>query len=243
MKFNFQQEAATARAIIQQAHSIVAFSGAGLSAESKVPTFRDAQTDGMWTNYDPEQLASPEGFARDPELVIEWYRARRRDIANAAPNPAHYSLAKRLNLTNITQNVDNLLERAGAQNVIHLHGDLTQDRCHSQCGYKDKVDLTDPPGPKSCPQCGSRVRPNVVWFGEMLPKGTFELAQQKCSQCDVLLVIGTSAVVYPAASLIGVARKASAKIFVVNTERSGANNLGNIEFLGKAGEIVPKLLL
>ena len=220
---------------------VVSFSGAGLSAESGVGTFRDAQ-DGLWAKYDPARLASPEGFAADPELVINWYAARRRIIGDAQPNPAHIALADRGDIVHVTQNVDDLLHRAGAEQVIALHGSIGLDHCHGGCGHIQPVDMTDPPNLRDCPACGAPLRPAVVWFGEAMPPEAWDIAERVCRGCDALLVIGTSAVVYPAAGLIGVAKSAGAEIIVVNTEPSEASPLADIELLGQAGRIVPQLL-
>ena len=230
----------TARGIIKHAQRLVSFSGAGLSAESGVGTFRDP--DGLWARYDPTRLASPAGFAEDPELVISWYGDRRRRIARAAANPAHEALAARRDIVHVTQNVDNLLERAGARDVIHLHGTIAADRCHARCGHREAIDLADPPPLRPCPACGDRLRPDVVWFGEPLPADAWAAAERACRECDALLVIGTSAVVYPAAGLIGLAESCGAGIVIVNKEPSGASELADVELLGQAGAIVPQLL-
>ncbi|MCZ6734502.1 MAG: NAD-dependent deacylase [Planctomycetota bacterium] len=231
-----------ARRLITSAARIVSFSGAGLSVESGVPTFRDAATGGLWTKHNPMRLASPQGFAEDPALVVAWYAHRRRAIAHATPNPAHLALAERRDMTHVTQNVDDLLHRAGAGRIIQLHGSITADRCSGRCGYSEQIDLWNPPPLRICPKCPDRLRPDVVWFGEMLPVNAWHQAQKACSACDLLLVIGTSAVVYPAAGLIGLARSAGAGIIIVNAEPTEASDLADIELLGKAGEIVPKLL-
>jgi NAD-dependent deacetylase len=231
-----------ARRLLRETDRIVSFSGAGLSAESGVPTFRDEKTNALWSRYDPTELASPQGFARDPKLVSEWYTWRRRAIAAAEPNPAHRALAERADIVHVTQNVDDLLERAGARETIHLHGTMAWDRCHAACGHRERVDLADPPPLRDCPKCGAPMRPDVVWFGEMLPPEAWAAAETACTACGALLVLGTSAVVYPAAGLIGVARAAGARIVVVNTEASGASDLADVELLGPAGEIVPALL-
>ena len=231
----------TARRILDEGRQVVSFSGAGLSAESGVGTFRDA-LQGAWSKYDPMKLASPEGFAADPRLVIDWYAARRRTVGNAEPNPAHVALAARAGMIHVTQNVDDLLHRAGTEQVIQLHGRLDADRCHGECGHTEQVDMTDPPGLRDCPECNAPMRPAVVWFGEALPPEAWAGAEGACRDCDVLLVIGTSAVVYPAAGLIGVAKAAGARIIVVNTQPSEASALADVELLGPAGEIVPQLL-
>ena len=230
-----------ARRMLADGRRVVSFSGAGLSAESGVGTFRDAP-EGMWAKYDPVRLASPEGFAADPKLVIDWYAARRRTVGDAKPNPAHVALAGRGDILHVTQNVDDLLLRAGAEQVIPLHGSIGFDRCHGGCGHEEPVDMTDPPGLRDCPNCGAPLRPAVVWFGEAMPSEAWDKADRACRDCDVLLVIGTSAVVYPAAGLIGVAKAAGAGIIVVNTQPSEASPLADIELLGPAGEIVPQLL-
>ncbi|MCP3902975.1 MAG: NAD-dependent deacylase [Planctomycetes bacterium] len=231
-----------ARTLIEAAEQIVAFSGAGLSAESGVPTFRDAATGGLWEGYDPTRLASPGGFAADPGLVVEWYNGRRRAVHRALPNPAHRALAARADVMNVTQNVDDLLDRAGARSVVRLHGQLALDRCHGGCGYEETVDLGDPPPLRECPHCGARLRPGVVWFGESLPIDAWAIAESACRTCDVLLVVGTSAEVYPAAGLIALAKGEGARIVVINTNPSAASDLADVELIGKAGEIVPGLL-
>lgn len=229
-----------ARKMLSQATRIVSFSGAGLSAESGVSTFRDPQ--GLWSKYDPMRLASPDGFADDPQTVNAWYASRRQDLWQARPNPAHHALAARTDIIHVTQNVDDLLERAGATDVLHLHGTIGKDRCHGPCGHEEHIDLAEPPGLRDCPDCGAPMRPAVVWFGEALPTDTWQRAERACQECDVLLVIGTSAVVYPAAGLIDVAQSHGARVVIVNIESSEASGLAHIELLGKAGEIVPSLL-
>ncbi len=232
-----------ARQLIQDADCIVSFSGAGLSAESGIPTFRDAGTDGFWTNYDPQQLATQEGFLADPSLVYRWYSDRRQGIAKVKPNPAHIALAQRTDIINITQNIDDLLHRAGAQQVIHLHGTIKTDKCNSSsCHYTEDVDVNNPPELRRCPMCGDWLRPDVVWFGEMLPMAAWAAAENAIGRCDVLLVIGTSAEVYPAAGLIQMAHSHGARIIIINTEPSAASGLADVELIGKAGEILPDLI-
>ena len=230
---------AEARARLAQATRPVSFSGAGLSAESGIATFRDKT--GLWAKFDPMRLASPEGFADAPDTVIEWYDWRRTKLAEAQPNPAHHALAGWPGMTNITQNVDDLLERAGASDVLHLHGRIDRDRCHGNCGHEERIALAAPPGRRDCPGCGAPLRPAVVWFGERLPEDTWMDAERAVVACDVLLVVGTSAAVYPAAGLIAMARSTGAAIIVVNPEQSGASELADVEIVAKAGEVLPAL--
>ncbi|AUM14291.1 SIR2 family NAD-dependent protein deacylase [Ketobacter alkanivorans] len=234
----------SARTLLQQCEKIVCFSGAGLSAESGISTFRDSETDALWSRYDPTQLASPEGFAADPKLVIDWYNWRRDAIAQANPNPAHLALAQRPDIIQITQNVDDLLERAGCkqESVIHLHGNITHDRCHQRCGFQQKIDLANPPPLRNCPMCDAPLRPAVVWFGETLPAWAWQQAEQHCQLADCMLVIGTSASVYPAASLIELTKAQGGKVIVINTHPSGASTLADMELIGPCGEWLPELL-
>jgi NAD-dependent deacetylase len=228
-----------AKGAIAAAERVVTFSGAGLSAESGIPTFREAST-GLWAKYDPTELASPEGFAANPELVIDWYRARRKTLAGSVPNSAHLAMAERPDMTHLTQNVDNLLEAAGAEEVIHLHGRIDQDRCHRSCGFIESVNLADPPGLRRCPRCGARVRPAVVWYGEPLPDAVWTAAVNAVEEADVLIVVGTSGVVFPAAGLIDQARNRGARIIVVNAEP--ISSVVDITIIGSAGSIMPELL-
>lgn len=229
----------SARELISSARRIATFSGAGLSAESGIPTFRDALT-GHWARYDPAELASPEGFARNPELIIEWYNDRRRTLASSTPNAAHQAMADRTGLLHVTQNVDHLLERAGAEQVLHLHGRIDSDRCHRSCGYSESIDISDPPGLRPCPQCGAPLRPAVVWFGEPLPEEVWNSSVEAVEAADLLIVIGTSGVVFPAAGLIDQARRGSAAVIVVNAEP--IKTTCDITIIGSAAEIVPQLL-
>lgn len=231
-----------ARVALASPRRIACFSGAGLSAASGVPTFRDAHGDGLWSRYDPMQLATPEGFERDRRLVIEWYAWRRAKVAAARPNAAHEALAARTDIVQITQNVDGLLQRAGAADVLGLHGRIDRDRCHGGCGYETAADPVAPAALRDCPRCGAPLRPAVVWFGEALPHDVLLEAAEACRSCDALLVVGTSATVHPAAGLIDVAREAGAMIVVVNTEPSAASDHADIELLGPAVEVVPAIL-
>ena len=222
----------------------VVFSGAGLSAESGVPTFRGRTDHALWSRYDPQQLASVEGFAGSPDVVLAWYAWRRRLVMDARPNAAHEALARWRGATLVTQNVDDLQERAGTEpdRVLHLHGSIMQDRCHAACGWSNPVDPTSPHVGGSCPNCGARARPGVVWFGEALPQETWALATQACSGADLLLVVGTSGVVQPAASLVELAASAGAYVVNVNPERTPLDAISDTCLHAAATEVLPGLL-
>ncbi|GGO29432.1 SIR2 family NAD-dependent protein deacylase [Deinococcus humi] len=194
-----------ARAALSDARRVAVLTGAGISAESGIPTFRDAQT-GHWARFKPEDLASPEAYFRDPALVWEWYAGRYRDVMAATPNTGHTLLAqlerqKADGFFLATQNVDGLHARAGSERLVELHGNLTTARCEV-CGHIEDLpspqDFTPPP---VCSRCGGRMRPNIVWFGEFLPEQALQASADAFAAADVALVIGTSGVVYPAAGL------------------------------------------
>ncbi|PID62234.1 MAG: NAD-dependent deacylase [Gammaproteobacteria bacterium] len=210
----------TAQEWIHEAGSVVVFSGAGMSADSGIATFRGAAVDARWKHHDPMKLASPEGFAADPETVIAWYAERRRTLAAVSPHAGHEALAMHPGFTHVTQNVDDLLERAGidGQRVHHLHGSLLSDRCHAGCGHRENIDPADPPGLRNCPRCGAPMRPAVVWFGEALDGDVWAAAEQAVLGADLMLVVGTSASVMPAASFIDVARTAGSRIIRIDPE-------------------------
>ena len=229
-----------ARHLIQSAQRPVSFSGAGLSEESGIPTFREAG--GMWARFDPTVYASQAGFGKDLGRVIDWYSDRRRAVARARPNPAHVALARHPTMIHITQNIDTLLELAGADRVIHLHGIIDRDRCNAGCGHGETIDLANPPVLRLCPVCAAPMRPDVVWFGESLPADQWQEAEQAVNEADLLLVAGTSAQVWPAAGLIESAVAGATPLIVVNTEPNAASSVAQIEILGKAGTIIPSLL-
>lgn len=235
---------AAAREILSRAQSVASFSGAGLSAESGIPTFRHAETDALWSRFDPMELASVDGFAANPKRVIDWYNMRRSKLAKAAPNPAHEALARQSKLVHITQNVDDLLERAGASagRILHLHGMIGKDRCSASCGREEAVELSRPRPLRVCPNCGEWMRPAVVWFGESLPAQVWHRAETLCSQVDCLLVIGTSASVYPAAGLLARARDARKEVIVVNTQPLLAGDSAALELIAPAAKTLPQLL-
>ena len=239
-----QRPLLSAREILAEAKCVAAFSGAGLSAESGIATFRDTETDALWSRFDPTELASVTGFEGNPERVADWYCWRRTKVAKAQPNAAHFALAKQAGLIHITQNVDDLSERAGAdeQNILHVHGKITKDHCHAVCGYEESIDLHDPPAFRRCPKCDNVMRPSVVWFGESLPQDVWRRAAAVCRRTDCLIVIGTSATVYPAASLIEIVCANRGRIIVINTNPSEGSHMATVELIGPAGEILPNLL-
>lgn len=216
---------------------MVALTGAGMSAESGIPTFRGA--DGLWRNFNAQQLATPEAFERDPMLVWEWYDWRRGLIAAAEPNAGHRALA---GMRIVTQNVDGLHTRAGSTEVIEIHGSIWQLRCTGcRCEVQD-LRPTLAPLPPTCEECGRMLRPGVVWFGENLRPRAWEMSVEWVSEADVLLVIGTSGVVYPAAQLAPIAREAGAKIVEINIEETALSGLADACFLEPSGQILPKLV-
>lgn len=239
-----QIERAAAR--LAAAESVVCLTGAGVSAESGVPTFRDAQT-GLWSRFDPEELASPQAFAADPGLVWRWYMWRLQLLADARPNPGHFALARLAPLLStfllVTQNVDDLHEQAGSRNVLHLHGSLLRFRCDT-CQQPHRLSDAEQQAdaPPACAHCGGLVRPAVVWFGEGLPWDAVERAASAASTCDAMLVVGTSGLVYPAAQLPVIARQAGAAVIDVNPQPGPISSLADIFLQGKSGEILPELL-
>lgn len=232
-----------ARRRLAEAQSIAVLTGAGISAESGIPTFRGAG--GLWNNFRAEDLATPEAFARDPRLVWEWYNWRRETIAKAAPNPAHQALVKleiaKPRFTLITQNVDGLHDLAGSGRILKLHGDIWRMRC-TVCGsnWPDRrVPL--PTLPPHC-ACGGLARPGVVWFGEPLPEGMMKEAEHAVAASEMFLVIGTSAVVYPAAGLVPFAKQSGAVVIEINPESTAFSETVDFALQGPAGELLPQLL-
>lgn len=230
---------------LRDARHVAVLTGAGASAESGIPTFRDALT-GLWATFRAEDLATPEAFARQPAVVWAWYRERRARVLAAEPNAAHLAIARleRLvpRLTLATQNVDRLHQRAGSSRVLELHGNIVTARC-SRDGARFESWEEVEPGPPACPRCGAPLRPDVVWFGELLPEDTLHEAIDAARHCDVFLSVGTSNLVEPAASLPWLAVEAGATVAVVNPDARGQRTGPGIHHLtGAAGTILPALV-
>jgi len=235
-----------ARALLAGVGRLAVLTGAGMSAESGVPTFRDAQS-GLWSRFDPMQLASPEGFCADPPLVWRWYAWRRDLVAKAEPNAGHLALAaaasRLASLYVVTQNVDGLHQRAGSRDVLEVHGNLLRSRCLDDCGVIIAAPADLPSGePPRCPRCGSWLRPDVVWFGEMLDPDVLSEAERRCRSAEVVLVVGTSGMVYPAAGLPRQARRAGARVLIVNPQPSEIDGDADVVVRGTAAAILPALL-
>lgn len=220
------------------ARRIVALSGAGISAESGIPTFRDAMS-GLWSRFSAEQLATPEAFERDPELVWGWYEWRRMQVMQTQPHAGHALLARweaegRLAAV-VTQNVDDLHERAGSRHVIHVHGSLFAPRCFD-CGAPRSLGQEPPQEPEggrrlappTCTACGGRVRPGVVWFSEALPPDAWAAAEAEVEEADLLVVLGTSGLVYPAAGLPGQGRRAGSWVVQVNPQPTALDEVAHV---------------
>jgi len=220
---------------------IVILTGAGISAESGLGTFRDK--DGLWTRYDIRDVATPEGFAKDPKFVLEFYAARRGNGLDAKPNPAHFALAEleqnyKGEVLIVTQNIDKLHERAGSANVLHMHGIMDGDLCNN-CGHRAPT-VTDLTIESICPACTTKgqMRPDVVWFGEM-PYHMDEI-ERALSNCDAFVSIGTSGEVYPAAGFVAMARDVGARTVELNLEPSSGDYMFEERHYGPASEVVPK---
>jgi len=239
-------------AVLRSARCVVVLTGAGVSAESGIPTFRDALT-GLWENYDVQALATAGTFRRDPALVWAWYEWRRSKVFRAQPNPGHRSIAalERLvpEVTLVIQNVDDLHERAGSASPIHLHGSLNQPRCFA-CARPHVLppDVPDEPEggrrlePPRCLHCGGRIRPGVVWFGEGLPDAAWKEAKAAVSSCDLMFVVGTSGLVYPATGLPKLAAFNGSKIVQINPRPAKLDFAGAKRLVGEAGVIMPTLV-
>lgn len=230
--------------LLRAAPKLVALTGAGVSQESGLRTFRDAQA-GLWAQYKPEELASPEAFRRDPKLIWDWYAWRREAVKAVRPNPGHYALVeieKRVpHFTLITQNVDGLHRMAGSQHVLELHGNIQRVRCAECYTFTETWDDDTEAVPR-CKSCGGLLRPDVVWFGEALPRDQLEAAVEAARNCDVFFSIGTSGVVQPSASLAFAAHNRGAVVVEINAEPTPLTPKVNYALYGKSGEILPRLV-
>jgi len=227
---------------LSAAKKIVFFTGAGISAESGIPTFRGK--DGIWNKLKPEELANFNAFLKNPQMVWEWYNHRKKIIHNSQPNLGHLAIAQMQNLfdevTVVTQNIDNLHRRAGSKNIFELHGNIERNFCiNCKTFYNDELDFSG--GVPKC-KCGGLIRPDVVWFGEYLPQEQFEGAETAAQNCDIFFVVGTSAVVYPAAGLVYTAKRAGAFIVEVNIEPTEISSIVNVSFFGESGTILPQIV-
>ncbi|MDP9424772.1 MAG: NAD-dependent deacylase [Actinomycetota bacterium] len=230
--------------VLRGARRVTVLTGSGVSAESGVPTFRDAQT-GLWARYEPQELATPEAFERDPRLVWEWYQWRRDLVRQAEPNPGHRALVeleRRVPTFSLaTQNVDGLHRRAGSENVLELHGNIMRSKCSVE-GVEAETRTGDESVPPLCPGCGAFLRPDVVWFGEALPEDVFAAASEAARNCDVFLSVGTSSLVYPAASLPSEAARSGAVLVEVNPDDTPLTPHADYALRGRAGEVLPVLV-
>ncbi len=246
MNENLEGPLEAAARLLRQAKRIVCLTGAGASAESGVATFRDT-ADGLWSRFDPQLLASQEGFAANPGLVWQWYMHRLMAVEKAQPNDGHRALAQlehsAPSFTLVTQNVDDLHERGGSRRVLHLHGRITRFRCNT-CAFEHEL----LPGekraahPPRCLSCGGAVRPDVVWFSEPLPSRILDKAWHESERCDVFLVVGTSGVVYPAAHLPLVAQHHGAALIDINPETTHISEQADVRLGARSGVILPRLL-
>lgn len=228
---------------VRTARFVAVLTGAGVSAESGVPTFRDALT-GLWARYDPRALATPSAFARDPKLVWDWYAMRRAMLRDVVPNAGHHALAALERhvpaLLLATQNVDGLHRRAGSRNVVELHGNIMRVKC-AACGAPAAT-WDEDASPPRCAHCGGLLRPDVVWFEEMLPAEALAAAEDAAERCDVLLVAGTSAEVYPAAALPERARRHGARVVEVNPAPTALSAYAHDVLRGPSGVVLPALV-
>lgn len=242
---------ARAAHVIRKYNSIAVLTGAGVSRESGIPTFRDAQV-GLWARYNPQELATYEAFTRHPKLIWDWYTYRRAIVKNVTPNPGHYAIARLEQLKPetvvVTQNVDELHEIAGSKEVVHLHGLINQNRCSHDCqGYPTLIDIDSfawnvNDGPPRCPHCGAYVRPNVTWMGEALPLVALNRAWDIAKHCDVMVVVGTSGMISPASLLPNLAHSNGAIVIEINPDVTPISRVANIRLAGKSGEVLPELV-
>lgn len=229
---------------LKTAEYVTAFTGAGVSAESGVPTFRG--DDGIWKKFKPEELANFDAFIRNPDLVWEWYKARKQIIATIQPNAGHYALAELekqyKHFAVITQNIDNLHRRAGSTVVHELHGNIERNYCLGCGSWYSNEEIFRQEGAPRCDSCSGLIRPDVVWFGELLPLDAWEASVAAAERADVFFSIGTSGIVYPAASLPTMAKRASAYLVEINPEPTPLTDIADEFISGKSGEVLPALV-
>ncbi len=241
---DLEPDLARAAEALKWATKVAVLTGAGVSAESGVPTFR--ASDGLWEGHRIEDVATPMGFAANPALVWQFYNGRRENVGRVQPNPGHRALVELEDrygdgFTLVTQNVDGLHQQAGSRNVLEIHGSLRRTRCTSCLTVEERGldNLGDAP---ACAACAKPLRPDIVWFHESLPVDIWEAAQMAAHECDVLLVVGTSAVVYPAASVIPIAKANGATVIECNLTRTEASHAADVGLYGPSGQTLPKLL-
>ncbi|NNG26598.1 MAG: NAD-dependent deacylase [Ignavibacteriaceae bacterium] len=227
--------------ILKEASSLVFFSGAGISAESGISTFRGKE--GLWKKFKPEELANFDAFISNPEIVWEWYNHRKKIIHSAHPNEGHNTIAEMQkyfnSVTVVTQNIDNLHRRAGSIDIFELHGNIERNFCiNCKKFYNEELDFSK--GVPKC-KCGGLIRPDVVWFGEMLPEDQFRGGESVSVNSNVFFVVGTSAVVYPAAGLVYSAKQGGAVIVEINIEQTEISSIADYSFLGESGKILPEI--
>ena len=227
---------------LKKAKSLLFFTGAGISAESGIPTFRGDE--GLWKKFKPEELANFNAFIRNPDMVWEWYQYRRKIINEAEPNAAHITikeLEKFFEVNVVTQNVDNLHGRAGSKNIYELHGNIERNFCIDCKTFYNKDFIFENEVPK-CEKCGGLIRPDVVWFGENLPQDVFQQAEEKAKKADICFIVGTSAVVYPAAYIPITAKEYGAYLVEINIQPTEITNSVDLSILGKSGKVLPEIL-
>lgn len=228
---------------LEEAKSIVFFTGAGISSESGIPIFRGDE--GLWNKFKPEELANFDAFMRTPDMVWEWYQYRRNIISETEPNAGHDAIvefAKYYDVTVVTQNVDNLHGRAGSKNIYELHGNIERNFCIDCKTFFNEDEFKLEHSVPKCSKCGGMIRPDVVWFGENLPQDVFSNAEQKAMDSDICFIVGTSAVVYPAAYIPITAKQNGAYLVEINIDQTEISSSVDYSIMGKSGEVLPELM-
>jgi len=228
---------------LKKAKSLLFFTGAGISAESGIPTFRGDE--GLWKKFKPEELANFDAFMRNPDMVWEWYRYRRKIINDAEPNAAHLAIKELENFYEVnvvTQNVDNLHGRAGSKNIYELHGNIERNYCMDCKTFFSEDEIFSGQSVSACKICGGTIRPDVVWFGESLPQDIFQQAEAKAKEADICFIVGTSAVVYPAAYIPITAKDYGAYLVEINIQPTEITNSVDLSIFDKSGKVLPEIL-